>query len=39
MRFLDADGAELFAEDRRKTAPLVWFGGDAPISDVGAPSS
>jgi len=31
VRFLDADGAELFAEDRRSTA-LVWFGGDAPIS-------
>jgi len=31
VRFLDADGAELFAEDRRATA-LVWFGGDAPIS-------
>ncbi|TFD91110.1 beta-glucosidase [Cryobacterium lactosi] len=31
VRFLDADGTELFAEDRRATA-LVWFGGDAPIS-------
>jgi beta-glucosidase len=31
VRFLDADGAELFTEDRRSTA-LVWFGGDAPIS-------
>ncbi|MDQ0618114.1 beta-glucosidase [Arthrobacter globiformis] len=30
VRFLDADGGELFAEDRRATA-LVWFGGDAPI--------
>lgn len=30
VRFLDADGLELFAEDRRSTA-LVWFGGDAPI--------
>lgn len=30
VRFLDAQGAELFAEDRRATA-LVWFGGDAPI--------
>jgi beta-glucosidase len=30
-RFLDADGAELFAEDRRSSM-LVWFGGDAPIS-------
>jgi beta-glucosidase len=29
-RFLDADGAELLAEDRRSSA-LVWFGGDAPI--------
>ncbi|MDT0181754.1 glycoside hydrolase family 3 C-terminal domain-containing protein [Microbacterium sp. ARD31] len=28
--FFGADGAELFAEDRRATA-LVWFGGDAPI--------
>jgi beta-glucosidase len=33
VRFLDKDGAEIFAEDRRKTAPLVWFGGDAPISE------
>jgi len=31
VRFLDASGTELFAEDRRATA-LVWFGGDAPIS-------
>ena len=30
VRFLDAQGAELFTEDRRATA-LVWFGGDAPI--------
>nr|AGA60132.1 glycoside hydrolase [Microbacterium sp. Gsoil167] len=30
VSFLDADGTELFAEDRRATA-LVWFGGDAPI--------
>lgn len=30
VSFLDADGAELFTEDRRATA-LVWFGGDAPI--------
>jgi beta-glucosidase len=29
-RFLDADGTELFTEDRRSSA-LVWFGGDAPI--------
>ena len=33
VRFLAEDGTELFAEDRRKTAPLVWFGGDAPISE------
>lgn len=31
VSFLDAEGVELFAEDRRATA-LVWFGGDAPIS-------
>lgn len=31
VRFLDSNGQELFAEDRRSTA-LVWFGGDAPIS-------
>lgn len=31
VRFLDADGAELFREDRRATA-LVYFGGDAPIT-------
>ncbi|MFP3459919.1 glycoside hydrolase family 3 C-terminal domain-containing protein [Arthrobacter globiformis] len=30
VRFLDAQGTELFAEDRRATA-LVWFGGNAPI--------
>ena len=30
VAFFDADGTELFAEDRRATA-LVWFGGDAPI--------
>ena len=30
VRFLDADGTELFAEDRRSSM-LVWFGGDAPI--------
>lgn len=29
-RFLDADGTELFAEDRLSSA-LVWLGGDAPI--------
>ncbi|WP_194410436.1 glycoside hydrolase family 3 protein [Microbacterium cremeum] len=31
VAFLDADGTELFAENRRSTA-LVWFGGDAPIA-------
>ena len=31
VRFLSADGSELFAEDRRSSA-LVWFGGNAPIS-------
>ncbi|MFE5409020.1 glycoside hydrolase family 3 protein [Microbacterium sp. NPDC056569] len=31
VTFFGADGAELFAEDRRSTA-LVWFGGDAPIA-------
>lgn len=33
--FRDADGVDVFSEDRRSTA-LVWFGGDAPIaaSDV-----
>jgi len=30
-RFLDEDGSELFAEDRRCSA-LVYFGGDAPIA-------
>lgn len=30
VTFFGADGAEIFAEDRRSTA-LVWFGGDAPI--------
>jgi beta-glucosidase len=30
VRFLDADGAELFREDRLATA-LIYFGGDAPI--------
>ncbi|WP_254774009.1 glycoside hydrolase family 3 protein [Microbacterium sp. cf046] len=29
--FVDADGAELFSEDRRSSA-LVWFGGDAPVA-------
>jgi beta-glucosidase len=32
VRFLDSNGNELFAEDRRSTA-LVWFGGDAPIAE------
>jgi beta-glucosidase len=31
VTFFDAEGAEIFAEDRHSTA-LVWFGGDAPIS-------
>ncbi len=31
VAFYDADGTELFAENRRATA-LVWFGGDAPIA-------
>jgi beta-glucosidase len=31
VRFLDADGTELFAEDRLATE-LVWFGGSAPIA-------
>ncbi|KQQ08435.1 beta-glucosidase [Rathayibacter sp. Leaf296] len=31
VRFLDAEGSELFVEDRRATA-LVWFGGSAPIA-------
>jgi beta-glucosidase len=31
VAFFDADGTELFAENRRSTA-LVWFGGDAPIA-------
>lgn len=32
VTFRDADGGELFAEDRRATA-LVWFGGGAPIAE------
>jgi beta-glucosidase len=32
-RFLDADGGELFGEDRRKSM-LVYFGGDAPIAEA-----
>jgi beta-glucosidase len=35
VRFLDADGAELFAEDRR-SSNLVYFGGDAPIEKAAA---
>lgn len=31
VAFFDADGTELFAENRLSTA-LVWFGGDAPIA-------
>lgn len=31
VAFFDADGTELFVENRRATA-LVWFGGDAPIA-------
>lgn len=31
--FVDADGVALFTEDRRSTA-LVWFGGDAPVSEA-----
>jgi beta-glucosidase len=33
VRFLDAEGVELFAEDRLATE-LVWFGGDAPILET-----
>ena len=29
--FVDADGNELFSENRRSSA-LVWFGGDAPVA-------
>jgi beta-glucosidase len=32
-RFLDADGGELFTEDRR-SSNLVYFGGDAPIEQA-----
>ena len=32
VSFRDADGTDLFAEDRRATS-LVWFGGDAPIAE------
>ena len=32
VSFRDADGTDLFVEDRRATS-LVWFGGDAPISE------
>jgi beta-glucosidase len=31
VRFVGADGSELFAEDRLSTE-LVWFGGSAPIA-------
>ena len=31
VRFLDATGSEIFAEDRLTTS-FVWFGGDAPIT-------
>lgn len=33
VRFLDADGGELFREDRFATA-LTYFGGDAPVSSA-----
>jgi beta-glucosidase len=33
VRFLDAEGTELFREDRRATA-LIYFGGDAPIGEA-----
>ncbi|MFI6829759.1 glycoside hydrolase family 3 protein [Kribbella sp. NPDC050241] len=33
VRFLDAEGAELFAEDRLSSA-LVYLGGDAPIAET-----
>jgi beta-glucosidase len=33
VRFLGADGTELFAEDRLASS-LVWFGGDAPIAET-----
>jgi beta-glucosidase len=33
VAFFDAEGTELFAENRRSTA-LVWFGGDAPIAST-----
>ena len=35
VRFLDSGGTELFTEDRRSSA-LVWFGGNAPISQSAA---
>jgi beta-glucosidase len=31
VRFLDTDGTELYAEDRRSSV-LVWFGGNTPVS-------
>jgi beta-glucosidase len=33
VRFLDADGAELYREDRLSTA-LVYLGGDAPVAEA-----
>ncbi|WP_155054447.1 glycoside hydrolase family 3 protein [Streptomyces blattellae] len=33
VRFLGEDGSELFGENRLKTAPLVWMGGNAPIRE------
>ena len=33
VRFIGKEGSELFAEDRLRTAPLVWFGGAAPIRE------
>lgn len=35
VAFLDADGSELFTEDRR-ASELVWFGGDAPVAAAAA---
>ncbi|MFD1718047.1 beta-glucosidase [Georgenia deserti] len=34
-RFLDADGGEMFTENRLSTA-LTWFGGDAPVATAAA---
>ncbi|MFI5625898.1 beta-glucosidase H [Nocardioides sp. NPDC051685] len=33
VRFLDAEGGEMFVEDRRASA-LVYFGGEAPVADA-----